>query len=105
MKGTGATLLRKRLLVVILLLAASCNPQPENVLRLATTTSTYDSGLLDEILPGFESKFGVRIDVVAVGTGQALALGRRGTRICFSYMSLSGKLSLYVMAMEPRDTR
>lgn len=76
--SSGGSLLRKRLVVAILLLAASCSLQPENVLRLATTTSTYDSGLLNEILPGFELQFNARVDVVAVGTGQALALGRRG---------------------------
>jgi tungstate transport system substrate-binding protein len=48
------------------------------VLRLATTTSTYDSGLLDVILPQFETEFNVQVDVVAVGTGQALAIGARG---------------------------
>ena len=44
-------------------------------LVLATTTSTYDSGLLDAILPDFEQKTGIKVDVVAVGTGQALKLG------------------------------
>lgn len=47
-------------------------------LRLATTTSTADSGLLEAILPAFEAARGVKVDVVAVGTGQALALGRAG---------------------------
>ncbi len=47
-------------------------------LVLATTTSVYDSGLLDEILPDFESKYGFDVKVVAVGTGQALEYGRRG---------------------------
>ncbi len=47
-------------------------------LLLATTTSTYDSGLLDYILPDFEQKYGVKVDVVAVGTGQAMALGQDG---------------------------
>lgn len=47
-------------------------------LILATTTSTDDSGLLDFILPDFEAKTGIQIDVVAVGTGQALALGESG---------------------------
>lgn len=45
------------------------------VLRLATTTSTRDSGLLDELLPVFESMHNCRVDVVAVGTGAALKLG------------------------------
>ena len=48
------------------------------VLKLATTTSTVDTGLFKAILPGFESQCGCRVDVVAVGTGQALELGRRG---------------------------
>jgi len=48
------------------------------VLRLATTTSTADSGLLDAILPDFEAKYNARVDVVAVGTGQAVELGVAG---------------------------
>lgn len=47
-------------------------------LILATTTSTADSGLLDFILPDFEEKTGVTVDVIAVGTGQALELGVNG---------------------------
>lgn len=47
-------------------------------LILATTTSTANSGLLDYILPDFEAKYGYKVDVVAVGTGQAIALGERG---------------------------
>ncbi len=50
----------------------------EKHLILATTTSTDDSGLLDYILPDFEAKTGIQVDVVAVGTGQALALGEAG---------------------------
>lgn len=52
-------------------------PEPQ-VLRLATTTSTADSGLLDAILPDFEAKYNARVDVVAVGTGQALEIGAKG---------------------------
>ena len=48
------------------------------VLRLATTTSTADTGLLAAILPAFERAAGCRVDVVAVGTGQAIEIGRRG---------------------------
>jgi len=47
-------------------------------LTLATTTSTYDSGLLDVLLPPFEAANKCRIDVVAVGSGQALELGQNG---------------------------
>jgi tungstate transport system substrate-binding protein len=45
---------------------------------LATTTSTQDSGLLDVLLPPFEKANGCRVDVVAVGSGQALELGKNG---------------------------
>lgn len=50
----------------------------DSALILATTTSTYDSGLLDAILPGFESQHGIPVSVLAVGTGQALKLGEDG---------------------------
>jgi tungstate transport system substrate-binding protein len=47
-------------------------------LILATTTSTADSGLLDFILPDFEQKHNAKVDVIAVGTGQALEIGTKG---------------------------
>jgi len=47
-------------------------------LRLATTTSTDDSGLLAYLLPIFEAKYGCEVDVVAVGSGQAFEIGRAG---------------------------
>ena len=47
-------------------------------LRLATTTSTENSGLLDVLLPPFEQASGVKVDVIAVGTGKALKLGENG---------------------------
>jgi tungstate transport system substrate-binding protein len=47
-------------------------------LRIATTTSLDDSGLLAEILPDFEDQHNIETSVIAVGTGQALALGERG---------------------------
>ena len=68
-------------LVSVLILAAvgaSAVPPKAGLLRLATTTSTADSGLLDFILPDFEKKYNCTVDVVAVGTGQSLELGRRG---------------------------
>jgi len=51
---------------------------PSATLRLATTTSTADSGLLDAILPLFEKTCQCQVDVVAVGSGQALEIGRKG---------------------------
>ena len=47
-------------------------------LRMSTTTSTDNSGLLDVLLPPFEKTFNVKVDVIAVGTGRALMLGRNG---------------------------
>ena len=69
--------------VSVATLIAGCSAQPAApaepvVLRLATTTSTQDSGLLDAILPDFEVECGCRVDVVAVGTGQALEIGAKG---------------------------
>jgi len=54
------------------------DPPARDVLRLVTTTSTRDSGLLDKILPVFEKANKCRVDVVAVGTGAALKLGEAG---------------------------
>src|SRR2546427_4848128 len=45
---------------------------------LATTTSTRDAGLLDSLIPVFERTNGYRVKVIAVGSGQALEMGRRG---------------------------
>lgn len=47
-------------------------------LRMATTTSTDNSGLLDVLLPPFEKRYNVKVDVLAVGTGKALKLGETG---------------------------
>lgn len=52
-------------------------PETESLI-LATTTSTEDSGLLAFLLPDFEDEFQVKVDVIAVGTGQALQLGMDG---------------------------
>ena len=47
-------------------------------LRMATTTSTQNSGLLDVLNPVFEKKHNIKVDVIAVGTGKALRLGENG---------------------------
>lgn len=52
--------------------------QRAHTLYLATTTSTQDSGLLDALLPPFEQANNVRVNVVAVGSGQALKIGETG---------------------------
>ncbi len=69
---------RVTLLVVLTLSGCSQPAKPPSAITLATTTSTRDSGLLDVLVPTFERESGVSVKVVAVGSGQALELGRRG---------------------------
>ncbi len=71
--------------LLVTLMLAGCdsesrqNESPDKpVLRLAVTTSTRDSGLLDLLVPGFEKEHNVRVDIIAVGTGAALKLGEAG---------------------------
>lgn len=53
--------------------------KPANpIIKMATTTSTQDSGLLKELLPAFQKKTGYEVQVTAVGTGKALKLGENG---------------------------
>ena len=57
----------------------SCNPdKPTKQLLLVSTTSTQDSGLLDVLLPAFTAKMGYTVQLVAVGSGQALKIGEQG---------------------------
>ncbi|MCE7003082.1 substrate-binding domain-containing protein [Kibdelosporangium philippinense] len=56
----------------------AAGPSAEKSLILATTTSTQDSGLLDELLPAFTAETGWQVKPLAVGSGQAIELGRRG---------------------------
>ena len=50
----------------------------EDRIKLATTTSTDNSGLLGVLIPPFERQSGLTVDVIAVGTGAAIALGENG---------------------------
>ena len=59
----------------ILDLLSARNP---NRITLATTTSTYDSGLLDYLLQEFTQKTGIEVSILSVGTGQALGYGENG---------------------------
>jgi tungstate transport system substrate-binding protein len=56
----------------------NASPTEKKSIILATTTSTQDSGLLDSILPVFEQKSSIQVKVIAVGTGQAIQLGKDG---------------------------
>jgi tungstate transport system substrate-binding protein len=53
-------------------------PAQARDIRLSTTTSTENSGLLKVILPVFEKQYGVKVHVISVGTGKALELGKNG---------------------------
>jgi tungstate transport system substrate-binding protein len=50
----------------------------DKTIILATTTSTQDSGLLDVLIPAFEKKTGYFVKTIAVGSGQAMAMGQKG---------------------------
>jgi tungstate transport system substrate-binding protein len=65
--------------VLVIGLIAGCSSTPKNPeVILATTTSTQDSGLLDVLVPMFESQTGYHVKTIAVGTGAALAMGQKG---------------------------
>lgn len=69
------------LLAIVLLLSpilAFADSTEQKLLRLATTTSTDNTGLLKAILPVFEKHTGYEVQVIAVGTGKALKMGRDG---------------------------
>jgi tungstate transport system substrate-binding protein len=73
-------MLRRRFLIVLgatLALGASALAQEKSIV-VASTTSTQDSGLFEQILPLFKANTGIDVKVVAQGTGQALDTGRRG---------------------------
>jgi len=71
MKGTAK-------LTAMLAIAASAAMASDPTLRLATTTSTYETGLLDHILPPFEQRRGATVHVISVGTGKAMEIARSG---------------------------
>jgi tungstate transport system substrate-binding protein len=84
---SGGSMKRKTVLGIVLvaMLAVSlatvgmgCGKGEPTSLVLATTSSTQDSGLLDKLLPVFEEKYNVKVKTVAVGSGEALAMGKAG---------------------------
>jgi len=68
----------RRLLLSVALLAALPALAQEKFIVVASTTSTEQSGLFGYLLPIFQKKTGIQVRVVALGSGQALDLGRRG---------------------------
>jgi tungstate transport system substrate-binding protein len=65
------------LLLVLMSIAAPAGAAPKSLI-LATTTSTQDSGLLDLLIPIFEKESGHFVKTIAVGSGQAMAMGKKG---------------------------
>jgi len=77
-------------LMFVGVILAACSPTPatpvdttvvppsNSAIILATTTSTQDSGLLDVLIPAFEQRSGSTVKTIAVGSGQALEMGRQG---------------------------
>ena len=70
----------RRLFAILSLILALASPSvaQDRFITLASTTSTEQSGLFTHLLPIFQQQSGIAVRVVAVGTGQALALGQRG---------------------------
>ncbi len=66
------------LAAVVLLVSLPATAQERESVTLATTTSTENSGLLAHLLPAFEAKTGLRVRVLATGSGMAMAIGMRG---------------------------
>ncbi len=71
-------LLFLKVFVIATFLGFSADSLALDRLKLATTTSTENSGLLDELHPRFEKKYGVLVHTISVGTGKALRLGQNG---------------------------
>jgi tungstate transport system substrate-binding protein len=78
MKRIKRSLCKVLILALIGVIPSSIvNAQTKNLI-LATTTSTQDSGLLDVLIPIFEKQTGYFVKTISVGSGQAMAMGKRG---------------------------
>ncbi len=66
------------LVVSMACVGLQAGPPISKAVILATTTSTQDSGLLDELIPRFEKQTGYVVKTIAVGSGQAIAMGKKG---------------------------
>jgi tungstate transport system substrate-binding protein len=76
---TGDKIMKKiKYLLGVLIFTVAFEGYAETVLRMSTTTSTENSGLLKVLNPVFEKRYGIRIEVLAVGTGKALKLAENG---------------------------
>lgn len=69
---------KNKLIVLGLLLASAMPAFAQQVIKMSTTTSTENSGLLKHLLPAFEAKTNTKVHVISVGTGKALELAKNG---------------------------
>jgi tungstate transport system substrate-binding protein len=65
-------------LLACLFAETSCDSAAPEIVKMATTTSAANTGLLDALLPEFEKDTGIHVDYIATGTGKALMHGRNG---------------------------
>jgi tungstate transport system substrate-binding protein len=72
------TMMRGIIIFLCILLFSAPLFAAEERLKLSTTTSTENSGLLYELLPPFEKKFNIKVDIISVGSGKAIKLGENG---------------------------
>src|SRR3712207_884246 len=68
----------KRLLPALAFALCAVTAHAQQVLKMSTTTSTDNSGLLHFLLPPFEQQTGIKVQVISVGTGKALELAKNG---------------------------
>ncbi|MCG6537398.1 MAG: substrate-binding domain-containing protein, partial [Syntrophales bacterium LBB04] len=81
MKSVSISQIMLAFVVSILIMSGMCGALPaaeQKTIILATTTSTQDTGLLDVLVPMFEKKAGYIVKTIAVGSGQARAMGQKG---------------------------
>ena len=84
MKRKAVILALAAVVAIISVIVTACAPagvgalQPRERMRVATTTSLYDTGLWGYLEPRFEREYDVELDIMYAGTGKALELGRRG---------------------------
>ena len=71
-------MIHKKYIVAVILYILSAGSNLAEPVRLVTTTSTDNSGLIRELLPYFEKKTGNELLVISAGTGQALRMGQDG---------------------------
>ncbi|OGP69005.1 MAG: tungsten ABC transporter substrate-binding protein [Deltaproteobacteria bacterium RBG_16_44_11] len=77
LKAFNLTIFVTALIVAASVIGAEAAPKQKNII-LATTTSTQDTGLLDVLIPLFEKETDYFVKTIAVGSGQAMAMGQKG---------------------------